>query len=434
MKILRTGKAKDKTEIAQLMQRVQASAGVSDAVKSIINDVQRDGDAAIIKFTSRFDKVNLKVSALKCSAHEFKQARKIVPKAFLISARRISANVTAYHKRQLPEEWEMNAGNGAILGEIIRPVETVGVYIPGGTAPLVSTLFMTVIPAKIAGVGRIIIATPPNKLGSVNPYILAVADLLGAREVYKIGGAQAIAAMAFGTKTVPKANKVVGPGNIFVAEAKRQLFGLVDIECIAGPSEILVLADKSANAEFVAADILSQAEHGTGEETSLLVTDSESLAVEVVDEIYKQLRSLSRCEMMKKAIEKGTFAIVARNMNEAINISNEFAPEHLEIITRNPKAVLKKIKNAGAVFIGNYSPVPVGDFIAGPSHVLPTNGGAKAFSGLSVADFIKRMGTIEYTRSKLISVKDDLKTIAVVEGLDAHSRTVEIRCRKWRKK
>jgi histidinol dehydrogenase len=434
LKILKTNNRKDKTAIAGLMNRSQTSAGVSNTVQTIITAVRRDSDAAIIRFTSRFDKVNLKSATLKCGDYEFLAAKKVVPKTFLATARRISANIVAYHKRQLSGEWGMNAGKGARLGEILRPIKTVGVYIPGGTAPLVSTLFMTVIPAKIAGVDRIIIATPPNKHGSVNPYILAVADLLGIREIYKIGGAQAIAAMAFGTKIVPKADKIVGPGNIFVAEAKRQLFGFVDVECIAGPSEILVLADKTANAQYVAADILSQAEHGTGEEKSLLVTNSKSLASQVIDEIYAQLPSLSRCGMIKKSIEKGTYAIVARNMNEAIDISNEFAPEHLEIITRNPRTILKKIRNAGAVFIGNYSPVPVGDFVAGPSHVLPTNGGAKAFSGLSVADFVKRMGTIEYTRAKLISVEDDLKTIAAVEGLQAHSRAVGIRCRKERNK
>ena len=428
MKILKTSNPNDRTVIARLMDRMRADPGVSETVGKIINNVRNNGDSAIIEYTARFDKVGLTPGTLRCSPKEFTAAKKIVSKVFLASARRICANIVAYHKNQLPVEWQMNAGDGAKLGEIIRPIDNIGVYIPGGTAPLVSTLFMTVIPAQIAGVKNIVVATPPGKDGKVNPYILAVAEMLGVRRVYKMGGAQAIAAMAFGTKSIPKADKIVGPGNIFVAEAKRQLFGLVDIECIAGPSEIVVLADNSANPRYVAADILSQAEHGTGEETSLLVTDSASLAQKVVQEITIQLSSLNRREIMKKAIDKGTYAIVARNIGEAIGISNDFAPEHLEIVMRNPKKIMKMIRNAGAIFLGNYSPVPVGDFVAGPSHVLPTNGGAKAFSGLSVMDFVKRIGTISYTRKKLIKVCDDLKTIAAVEGLDAHARAVLIRC------
>jgi histidinol dehydrogenase len=294
-------------------------------------------------------------------------------------------------------------------------------------APLVSTLFMTLVPARIAGVDRIVVATPPDREGRINPYMLATADLLGVREVYKMGGAQAIAAMAFGTKAVPMVDKIIGPGNAYVTEAKRQLFGRVDIDSPAGPSEILVLADETANAAYIAADILSQVEHGTGDEVSLLVTDSAKLAGDVQREVGRQLGVLGRREIMSKAVDEGTYAIVAKSMDEAVEIANAFAAEHLEILTRRPKAVLKRIKNAGAIFIGTYSPVPVGDFVAGPSHVLPTNGAARAFSGLSVLDFVKRMGTIEYTKRKLASVAKDLEVIALVEGLDAHVNAVRIR-------
>jgi histidinol dehydrogenase len=350
-----------------------------------------------------------------------------VPKSFIAAVKRIRRNVSDYHKRQLPREWTFDAGMGSTLGELIRPVASVGAYVPGGTAPLVSTLLMTVVPARTAGVRRIAVATPPDKEGSVNPHILATADLLGVEEVYKMGGAQAIAALAFGTATVGRVDKIVGPGNIYVTEAKRQVFGDVDIDCIAGPSEILVLADGTANARYIAADILSQAEHGTGEEISVLVTDSDEVARDVADEVGRQLKQLGRKDMMARVIRKGTFAVVTKDLNEAVRFTNGFAAEHLEVMVKKPKALVKRITNAGAIFIGPYSPVPVGDFVAGPSHVLPTNGAAKSFSGLSVLDFVKRIGTVNYTRKKLDSVSRDLRTIAMVEGLDAHARTAEIR-------
>ena len=431
MKLLRTEYLQDKKIIQRLMNRTQTQRNVKDSVSKIIADVQQKGDRAVIKYTRLFDKVKMEPESLLCSASEFSDAKKNISKAFIETARRIQKNIIRFHEKQLPVEWEINAGDNAKLGEIIRPVEKAGIYIPGGTAPLVSTLFMTVIPANVAGVKDIIVATPPGRDGKINPYMLFVSELLGVTRIFKMGGAQAIAAMAFGTKTVPKVDKIVGPGNMFVAEAKRQLFGIVDIDCIAGPSEILVLADKNANPQYIAADILSQAEHGSGGETSLLVTNSKALAKKVMSEISRQLVSLKRNQIIKKALSRGTFAIVTRNMTEAINISNEFAPEHLEIISRNPEVLMKKINNAGAIFIGSYSPVPVGDFIAGPSHVLPTNGGAKAFSGLSVMDFLKRIGTINYSRKKLLKSLEDLRKIASVEGLDAHAHAVEIRCRDF---
>ncbi len=427
MKILSTNNPRHRTTIAKLMSRDAATSVAADIVRPIIEDVRRNGDAAVLKYTRRFDKVRMTAGRLRCVDREFDDARKTVPKRFLAAARRIEKNVSLYHKEQVPGEWTIDVGMRSRLGEVVRPVERVGVYIPGGMAPLVSTLFMTVIPARIAGVGKIVVATPPDRKGGINPYILSTADLLGIREIYKMGGAQAIAAMAFGTKTVPMVDKIVGPGNVYVTEAKRQLFGKVDIECLAGPSEILVLADDTANPAYIAADILSQAEHGTGEEVSLLVTDSVKLAAEVQREVDKQLGALSRREIMSKAIDKGAYAVVAKNMDEAVEMANAFAAEHLEILTRKPKAVLKRINNAGAIFIGPYSPVSVGDFVAGPSHVLPTNGAARAFSGLSVLDFVKRMGTIQYTKRKLASVTKDLEMIALVEGLDAHVNAVKIR-------
>ena len=427
MRILRTRNPRDRKTIAELMDREVASAEVANTVRPIIEDIKRNGDNAVLKYTRRFDRAKLTARRLLCTNREIQAARKLVPNSFLTSVRRIRKNIWGYHKRQMPDEWAIDAGLGAKLGEIIRPIQAVGVYVPGGTAPLVSTLLMTVIPAQIAGVERIAIATPPDSSGEINPYILATSDFLGVHEIYKMGGAQAIAAMALGTKTVSKVDKIVGPGNVYVTEAKRQLFGTVDIDSPAGPSEILVLADSTANSEYIAADILSQAEHGTGEEISLLVTNSEKLAKDVAQEVDKQLTALGRKEIMARVINTGTFAVIAKSMKEAIEITNSIAAEHLEIITRKPRAILKQIKNAGAIFIGNYSPVPVGDYVAGPSHVLPTNGAAKAFSGLSVLDFVKRIGTIEYTKKKLASVVKDLETIALVEGLDAHAKTARIR-------
>ena len=430
MKVFKTNNAGHRSAIKRLTGRDVVSSRATEKVRSIIDAVRRSGDRSVLEYTLLFDKVRLTAREMLCSRAEFGEAAKLVPKDFMATVRRIRKNISDYHKKQLPREWVIDAGMRSRVGEIIRPVETVGIYVPGGAAPLVSTLLMTVVPAKIANAGKIIVATPPDTKGKINPCILTVADFLGVDEIYKIGGAQAIAAMAFGTKTVPKVDKIVGPGNKYVTEAKRQLFGTVDIDCIAGPSEILVLADGSANPGFIAADMLSQAEHGTGDEISLLVTDSADLAENVRRELKRQLAALGRREMMARALREGTFAIVTRDLDEAIEITNDFAPEHLEIVTRKPKSVLKRINNAGAVFIGEYSPVPVGDFIAGPSHVLPTNGAARASSGLSVHDFLKRIGTIEYTKEKLDSVAADIERMALVEGLDAHAETVKIRQRR----
>ena len=427
MRILRTNNPKDRAKLAKTLARSGMSDAAREVVARVIADVRKRGDKAVLEYTRKFDGVKLAAGGMRVSRGEFERAAAEVPPRFMATAKRIRKAVAEYHRMQLPKEWGLDAGDGAEVGEIVRPVESVGVYIPGGTAPLVSTLLMTVVPASIAGVKRIMVTTPPNREGKVNSYMLATAELLGVTEVYKIGGAQAIAAMACGTRTVPKADKIVGPGNMYVTEAKRQLFGTVDIDCIAGPSEIAVLADRTANPRYVAADILSQAEHGTGEEVSILVTDSEELAEQVREEIAQQLRLASRREIMSKALRNGTFAVVTKDMDEAIEVTNKFAPEHLEIMTKKPQAILRRINNAGAVFIGSYTPVPVGDFVAGPSHVLPTNGAARAFSGLSVLDFIKRIGTVRYTRRKLRSVAKDLAMMAEVEGLDAHGRTVEVR-------
>ena len=354
---------------------------VTEKVGRIVNDIRENGDKALLKYTRKFDKVKLSAKDLRVSANEINGAYQNIDTDFIEELKKIISNIEKFHRRQLPKAWKIKKSEGVRLGEIFRPVETVGVYVPAGTAPLVSSVYMSVLPARIAGVKRIILATPPGKSGNVNPYILAVANLLKVDEVYKMGGAQAIAAMAFGTKTVPKVDKIVGPGNDYVTEAKRQVYGYADIDMLAGPSEVVILANHFSDKNYVLQDMQAQAEHLKG--LAILVTTSKKFA-----------------KAMRKETQKG-YIVLAKNLEQAAEIINRIAPEHLEILIKRPNRVTKLINNAGAIFIGPYSPVCIGDYVAGPSHVLPTGGTARFFSGLGVRSFLKGMHTISYTKRAL---------------------------------
>ncbi len=380
---------------------------IEQRVRDIVDSIYKHGDEALLRYTRRFDKVKLSSKQLRVTEAEISGAFQHLDPKFALRLKSAIQNVQVFYGRSRLKPVRLVDGDGVLLGEKFDPIERVGIYIPGGTASLVSTVYMTVIPAQRAGVKRIILATPPRKDGSVDPHILAVASLLGVDEIYKMGGAQAIAAFAFGTKTVPKVDKIVGPGNAFVAEAKRQVFGFVDVDTIAGPSEIGVIADRHANPEYVLADLLGETEHAGG--LGFLITTSKALA-----------------KMARKQIPGG-YCVVVKNQQEAIAVANSLAPEHLEIMVRSPQKLAKRITHAGAIFLGSYSPVTVGDYIAGPSHVLPTGGSARAFSGLGLDDFIRRTHVISYTKKALERFREPLEQLTTIEGLPRHFDAVKVR-------
>lgn len=380
---------------------------IRDKVSRIIEEVRQSGDDALIKYTRKFDKVKIKSRQLKVTIGEINGSYQDMDPKLVSSFKVAIENVTAFYKKQFKKSWKIKDKESIVLGEKITPIETVGIYIPAQTAPLVSTVYMTVLPAKIAGVKRIIICAPPNQYASINPYILVMANLLGINEIYKAGGAQAIAAMAFGTKTVPKVDKIIGPGNLYVTEAKRQVFGYVDIDMVAGPSEVVIIADDSANSEYVASDLAAQSEHLMG--LSVLITKSKRLA-----------------KFIKQQPIKG-YVVLVKSLKEAQEVANRLAPEHLQLMVKDPKKLLKNITNAGCVFLGEYSPTALGDYIAGPSHVLPTGGSARFFTGLSIWDFLKGIHTISYSQKALELVKDDIEKIASLEGLSKHIESVKVR-------
>lgn len=395
-------------EIQNLCQRYYYNKKrVTERVRRIVEDVKDEGDKALIRYTRRFDKVKLSPKDLKVKANEINGAFQNIDTSFISVLKSIIDNIQKFHKKQLPKSWKVKGADGLELGEIFRPIESVGVYVPAGTAPLVSSVYMSVLPARIAGVKRITLVTPPTKFGSVDPYILAVANLLKVDEIYKVGGAQAISALAFGTKTIPRVDKIVGPGNDYVTEAKRQVFGYVDIDMLAGPSEIVILANQFSDKDYVVCDLLAQAEHLKG--LAVLVTTSKKFA-----------------KAMKNEVAKG-YIILAKNLGQAIEIINRIAPEHLEILIKRPNRILKHIKNAGAIFIGPYSPVSVGDYVAGPSHVLPTGGTARFFSGLGVRSFLKSSHTVNYSKKALEKEKDAIEKITKIEGLEKHLESYRVR-------
>lgn len=380
---------------------------VEEKVRRIIEDIRLEGDDAVIRYTKRFDKASLTAKELKVAEAEISGAYQGITSDFISSLKVIINNVSDFYKKQRQRPVRISHEDGILLKEIIRPLDAVGIYIPAGTAPLVSSVYMTAIPAKIAGVKKIVMATPPDENGRINPHVLAVANLLKVNEIYKIGGAQAIAAMAFGTKTIPKVDKIVGPGNMYVTEAKRQLFGYVDIDMLAGPTELVVIANRHSNPDYVVADMEAQAEHVDG--LSILVTTSKQLLQQV-----------------KKRTSKG-YAIYAKNIDEAIEITNKIAPEHLQILTNNPASVANRIEHAGAIFLGPYSPTALGDYAAGPSHVLPTLGTARFFSGLCLSDFMKKSHVISYSKRALERMRPGIETVAKLEGLPKHYESVNAR-------
>jgi len=395
-------------EMGKLINRLYLrKKRVEKTVAKIIEDVRNFGDEAVVKYTYKFDKVKLNPRQIRVTEAEISGAFQDIQPDFVIKFKEIIENIERFYKKRIKKSWRIRSEDGVVLGEEVFPFRRVGIYIPGGTAPLVSTIYMTVIPARIAGVEEIVLATPPNKEGLINPYILVVANLLKIKEIYKMGGAQAIAALALGTKFVERVDKIVGPGNVYVTEAKRQLFGYVDIDMLAGPSEVVVIANRFSNPSFVIADLKAQAEHAGG--LSVLITTSKSLG-----------------KIVKKEVDNG-YLIVVKNLDEAIEIANRIAPEHLEILVRNPRRIIKRIRNAGCVFIGPYSPVAVGDYIAGPSHVLPTGGSARFFSGLGVDDFLKKTHLVIYSKKALERVKGLVEMVAGIEKMEKHMESINIR-------
>lgn len=380
---------------------------LQEKVSKIIEEVRISGDEAVLKYTRRFDNIKLTAKQLKVSETEISGAFQNIEPHFISALKVILDNVTAFYSKQIKKSWKIKGEEGIMLGEKVTPLDRVGIYIPAGTAPLISTVYMTVIPAKIAGVREIILTTPPNQYASCDPYILAVANLLKVDQIYKIGGAQAIAALAFGTKSVPRVDKIVGPGNIYVSEAKRQVFGYVGVDMLAGPSEIVVLANDLSHIGFIAADLEAQAEHAGG--LAVLVTTSKKLA-----------------QTMQKKLPHG-FIIITKNLTEAADLINRIAPEHLEVMIKNPRKVLKKINNAGAIFLGPYAPVALGDYAAGPSHVLPTAGTARFSSGLSIDDFVKKTHIISYSKKALEKIRQPIEKVAELEKMTKHIHSIKAR-------
>jgi len=380
---------------------------VVQSVAKIIEDVKLYGDEAVIRYTRKFDRVKLTPKDLKVSECETSGAYQDIKPEFVSTLKLVLENLDKFYRKQIKKSWKIKDADGVLLGEKVTPIENVGIYVPSGTVPLVSSVYMTVIPAKMAGVKKIVLVTPPNQYKSVDPHILVVANLLKVDEIYKVGGAQAIAALAFGTKMIPKVDKIVGPGNAYVTEAKRQVFGYCGIDMLAGPTEVVIIANQLSDVKFIRADLEAQSEHFMG--LSILVTNSKKLA-----------------RIFKKEDIKG-FAILVNNMDEAAEVSNNLAPEHLQILTNNPKKILKKINNAGAIFLGPYTPVAVGDYVAGPSHVLPTGGSARFFSGLGLSDFYKSSHILSYTRKALENIREPLETVAGIEKLTKHLDSVKVR-------
>lgn len=397
-----------------------------EQVSHIIEEVREKGDEALFAFTKQFDGADLDSSALKVTKEELEEAYALTDDDLLHVMKKSLHNIKAYHEKQKQYSWFDSRPDGVMLGQKVTPLARVGVYVPGGKAAYPSSVLMNVLPAKVAGVEKIVMATPCNREGKVNPATLAAADLAGVDEIYKAGGAQAIAALAFGTASIPKVDKIVGPGNIYVALAKKAVFGHVSIDSIAGPSEILALADETANPRYVAADLLSQAEHDELA-SAILITDSEVLAEQVSREVDRFTAELSRKDIIEKSLENYGYILIAENMEEAIAAANEIASEHLEILTANPFETMMKVKNAGAIFLGEYSSEPLGDYFAGPNHVLPTNGTAKFFSPLSVDDFIKKSSIISYSKEALEPVYQDIVQFAVSERLTAHANSIKVR-------
>ena len=398
----------------------------TETVQSIVDQVKAKGDEALFAFTKEFDKAEVSAETVRVGEEEIEEAYRQVKPELLEVMKRSLENIRSYHEKQKRNSWFDARPDGTILGQKVTPLASAGVYVPGGKAAYPSSVLMNIIPAQVAGVERIVMVTPPGKDSRVNPVTLTAAHLAGATEVYRVGGAQAVAALAFGTQSTPRVDKIVGPGNIFVALAKKAVYGHVSIDSIAGPSEILVIADGGANPRYVAADLLSQAEHDELA-SAILVTDSRELAQAVSAEVDGFLKVLSRREIIEKSLENYGYILVVDSMEQAVEAANAIAPEHLEIVTANPFALMTKIRNAGAIFLGEYSSEPLGDYYAGPNHILPTNGTARFFSPLSVDDFVKKSSIIYYSREALAAAHGDIEAFAEAEGLTAHANSIKVR-------
>jgi len=431
-------------EIGRLLQKkafdeVELSPGIREAnrklfgrdmtaaelVRCIVTEVRENGDEAVLKYTKLIDRVDCKPEDLLVSEEEYRAAEAEVDQEVMASLRRAAENVRRYHQEQKPNSWMTYRAHGSILGQAVIPLDRVGIYVPGGTAAYPSSVIMNAVPAAVAGVGEIIMMVPP-KNGKINPYVLLAAREAGVKRIYKVGGAQAVAAMAFGTETIPRVDKITGPGNIFVTLAKKEVYGHCDIDMLAGPSEILIVADETADPVYTAADMLSQAEHDPLA-SSIVITDSEKLAEQTAKEVEKQLKELPRQEIARASIERNGLIIIAEDIRQAVRFANVSAPEHMELLTKDPFQMLPYVRHAGAVFLGAYSPEPLGDYFAGPNHVLPTGGTARYYSVLNVETFMKRTSIISYTQPALSEVSSDIMRLAKAEGLDAHANAIALR-------
>ena len=427
MRIVRLNKETKQDILKDLLKRSPNNySQYESTVNEIIADVMKRGDRALSDYTLKFDKFALSPENIKVTREEIEAAYGLLEPGLVEMIRRSAENIRAFHTKQLRNSWFDAKEDGTILGMKITAIARAGVYVPGGKAAYPSSVLMNVIPAKVAGVSEIIMTTPPGADGRINPGTLVAADIAGVDTIYKVGGAQAIAALAFGTESVPKVDKITGPGNIFVALAKKAVYGYVSIDSIAGPSEILVLADETANPRYVAADLLSQAEHDELA-SAILITTSEKLAKEVSEQVERFTAQLSRREIIEKSVENYGYILLADDMTDALDAVNEIASEHLEILTANPFEVMTKVRNAGAIFLGEYASEPLGDYFAGPNHILPTNGTAKFFSPVNVDDFIKKTSIISYSREALEKIHKDIEAFAVSEGLTAHANSISVR-------
>lgn len=430
MRIVKLTETEKAGILENLLKRSPNQYGKFEAtVNEILENVKKNKDKALFEYTKKFDGVDITTKTFRVTKEEIKEAYTKVDEHLIEVIRKAIVNIKAYHEKQVRYSWFDSKPDGTLLGQKITALERVGVYVPGGKAVYPSSVLMNIIPAKVAGVDRIVMTTPPGKDGKVYPITLVAANEAGVDEVYKVGGAQAIGALAYGTESIKKVDKIVGPGNIFVALAKKAVYGHVSIDSIAGPSEILVLADETANPRYVAADLLSQAEHDEMA-SAILVTTSEELAKKVSDEVDGFVKVLSRSEIIQKSLDSYGYILVAKDMEEAIDTANEIASEHLEIVTKNPFDTMTRIRNAGAIFLGEYSSEPLGDYFAGPNHVLPTNGTAKFFSPLSVDDFIKKSSIISYSREALELIHQDIEDFATAEKLTAHANSIAVRFEK----
>lgn len=431
MKLIKTKDKGAKALITEIIRRAKKDTeDIEGKVRKIISDVEKEGDKAILRYTELFDGISLKPSEIRLSGDTIKRAVRSLDRKALNALEVSAKRIRRFHEKEKQGSWFI-AEDGSILGQLRRPLKRVGVYVPGGKAAYPSSVLMNVLPAKVAGVPEIAMCVPMPG-GDINPYILAAADIAGVTEIYRIGGAQAIGAMAYGTNTIPKVDKVVGPGNIYVATAKRLVFGIVDIDMIAGPSEILIIADEKADPVYIAADLLSQAEHDEMA-SSILLSTSEALALKTRQELSRQIKRTARRAIAERSLEKYGAIIIAKSLLEAINIANEIAPEHLELMVENPFELIDKIVNAGAIFLGPWTPEALGDYSAGPNHVLPTGGTARFFSPLGVDDFMKRTSLLSFSREGLYEIGDTVIKIANMEGLMAHGNAVRIRIRKGSK-